>query len=181
MKYKILIIMFVLILLIFGSGITYSIFHSNSTLNSNDQDIAKFVFNAESLNQLQLPLIDLNPGADEEYTFSVSNNYSENTSDVSVEYQMTIKTPHLVPLIIELYKLNGENEEFILTCDETYTRNSQNELICNTPIQEMGYSSLKLDNYKLKVRFLGEYNDEAYSDLVDYINIEIKSWQKIEE
>jgi hypothetical protein len=44
----------------------------------------------------------------------------------------------------------------------------------------MGYSVLKLDNYKLKVTFPSQYNGEVYSDLVDYINIEIKSWQKTE-
>jgi hypothetical protein len=178
MKYKVLITLSVLILLIFCSGITYSFFHSNATLVSNDQDIAKFVFNAENLNQLELPLTDLNPGDTNEYTFSVSNNYSGVTSDVSLEYQMTIKTYHLAPLIIELYKLVDTSEVLVLTCDETFTRNDQNELICNTAIEQMVYSSLKLDNYKLKVKFSSEYDEETYSDLVDYINIEIKSWQK---
>jgi hypothetical protein len=178
-KRKILIIIVTLILLLFCSGITYSIFNSNAVLNSSDQAIAKFIFNAESLEQLELPLVDLNPGDNEEYPFSVSNSYSGKISNISVQYQMTIKTYHLVPLVLELYKLNGENEELIMTCDENYTRNEQNELICTTPIQELVHSSEKLDNYKMKVSFPNEYNDEAYSDLVDYINIEIKSWQKI--
>jgi hypothetical protein len=180
-KYRILIVLLILISFVFCFGITYSFFHSTATLSSNDQDIAKFVFNAQSLDQIQLPLIDLNPGDNKEYSFSVSNNYSGTLSDVSVQYQITIKTYHLVPLVIELYKLNGETEELALTCDENYTRNSENELICNTSIQEMGYSSLQLDNYKLKVRFDNTYNDTSYSDLVDYINVKIKSWQKIEE
>jgi hypothetical protein len=145
---------------------------------SNEQDVAKFVFNAQSLDQIQLPLIDLNPGSTKEYTFAVSNNYAGSLSDVTIEYQMTIETYHLIPLVIELYKMNGETEELILTCDENYTRNSENELICNSSTQEMGYSTLKLDNYKLKVTFPNQYNGEAYSDLVDYINIEIKSSQK---
>ena len=102
-------------------------------------------------------------------------------SNVSVEYQMIIKTYHFVPLLIELYKLDGETEELILTCDETYTRNLDNELICNSPIQEMSHSLEKLDNYKIKIEFPEEYNDAMYAGLVDYINIEIKSWQKMEE
>lgn len=177
-KYKMLIILSILILVVFGSGMTYSIFHSGADLNSTDQDIAKFIFNTESLDQLQLSLINLNPGDTNEYPFSISNSKAGVLSNVSVEYQMTIKTYHLVPLIIELYKLNGETEELILTCDETYTRSSQNELICNTPNQEMLHASEQLDNYKLKVQFPSEYNDETYANLVDYINIEIKSWQK---
>ena len=181
MKIKTLIIIAMLILLAFCSGITYSFFHSDSTLSSNDQNIAKFIFKTASLNQIQLPLIGLNPGDDEEYIFAVSNNDLGVLSDVSIEYQMTIKTYHLVPLIIELYRVNGEAQELILTCDESYTRNSANELICNTPLQEMEHHSEELDNYKLKVAFSSEHNDQSYSNLVDYINIEIKSWQKIED
>lgn len=168
-------------LLMFCVGITYSIFHSSANMNSHDQGIAKFIFNAESLDQIQLPLIDLNPGSIEEYSFAVSNNYSGDLSNVAVEYQLTIKTYHLVPLVIDLYRSNGEGEEFILTCDETYTRNVENELVCNIPIQEMGHASLELDNYIVKVSFPAEYNDAVYSDLVDYINIEIKSWQKLKD
>jgi hypothetical protein len=178
-KYKILMILIVLIVLVGGFGITYSMFHSNATLSSNDQNIAKFIFNAQSSDQLELPLVDLKPGDNKEYTFSVSNNYSGKISDVSVQYQMTIKTYHLVPLTIELYKLNGETEELISTCDETAERNTENELVCPTPTQEMGHTEESLDNYKLKVGFPSEYNDPTYSDLVDYIDIEIKSSQKI--
>lgn len=178
MKRKIFIVIAMLILLIFCSGITYSLFHSSTNLNSNDQDIAKFIFNAKNVDQIELPLIDLNPGDTEEYNFSVSNNQEEKISQVSVNYQLIIKTYHLVPLIIELYKVVDEDEELIMTCDETYTRNAENELICNSPIQELEYSKVQLDNYKLKVKFSDEYTDAAYANLVDYINVEIKSWQK---
>ncbi len=180
-KYKILIILFILTLT-FCVGITYSIFHSTSTMNSVNQDIAKFVFNAETLEELEFNLVGLKPGDTKEYLFSVSNNYLGKVSGVSINYQMTIKTYHFMPLNINLYKVNvDETEELFLTCDETFTRNAQNELIFNTVEEEMGYSSLELDNYKLKVEFPIEYNDKVYSDLVDYVNINIKSWQKIGE
>ncbi len=181
MKKKILTIMFIIILLIFSYGITYSIFHSSSTLNSTNQNIAKFIFNASKVNQIELPLIDLYPGDNEEYLFFVSNELSENISNVSIEYQIIIKTYHLIPLIIELYKVNDDIEELVLSCDETYTRNDANELICNGPKEEMEHSASKLDNYKLKITFPEEYDSSLYADLVDYINIEIKSWQKIND
>jgi hypothetical protein len=181
LKYKILTTLFILISIVFCFGITYSIFHSNTSLSSGDQSIAKFIFNAESSNQIQLPLIDLNPGDSKEYTFAVSNNASGSKSNITAEYQMTVKTYHLVPLAIKLYKLNGETEELIMTCDETYTRNSSNELVCTTPTEEIGHSTEELDNYILKIGFPNEYNSTSYSDLVDYINIEIRSWQKLED
>lgn len=180
-KYKVLIIILGSILLLLCVGITYSFFHSSAISSNADQNIAKFVFNAKSQDQIQLPLINLNPGDNQEYTFSVSNNNSESISDITVEYRLTIKTYHLVPLNIKLYKIIDDNPELVLTCDETYTRNDNNEIVCNSPTQEMGYNSEKLENYRLDVTFPEEYNDSTYSDLVDYINIEIKSWQKLED
>lgn len=178
-KYK-LIIISSLLALFFGAGITYSIFTSNASLISADQNIAKFIFNSQALTELDISLTDLKPGDTKIYNFSVSNNYMEKISNVSIQYQMIIKTYHFIPITIQLYKVFGEdNEQLAFTCDETYSRSSENELICNTPIFEMGYSSLNIDNYKIKIEFPSEYNTEEYSDLVDYINIEINSWQKL--
>ncbi len=179
-KYKIIIIVLVVALVAFGAGITYSLFRSDNII-TGDQGIAKFIFNAERLDELELPISNLNPGDESVYPFSISNSSSESTSNVTVEYQMTLKTYHFVPLIIELYKIVDEQEQRILTCDETYTRSSTNELLCNTPIEEMTYSSNVLDNYKLKIKFSSEYNSSEYAGLVDYLNIEIRSWQKIDE
>ncbi len=175
MKYKILISLFIVMFFIFGIGITYSYFSSDATLSSVDQRIAKFVFDAETLDRLELPLIDLTPGQTEEYNFSISNGSSDLLSDVTIEYQLTILTPHFTPLIIELYK----GEDLILSCDETYSRNENNELVCNSPVQELSYEEENLDNYTLRVTFDGLYSDESFSNLIDYINIEIKSYQKV--
>ena len=175
MKYKILISLFIVMFFIFGIGITYSYFSSDATLSSVDQRIAKFVFDAETLDRLELPLVDLTPGQTEEYNFSISNGSSDLLSDVTIEYQLTILTPHFTPLIIELYK----GEDLILSCDETYSRNENNELVCNSPVQELSYEEENLDNYTLRVTFDGLYSDESFSNLIDYINIEIKSYQKV--
>lgn len=178
-KYKILLILFGLTLFVSCLGITYSIFNSNTNLTSTNQSIAKFVFNAENLNEIQIPLVDLNPGDLKEYNFSVSNTKEEVLSNVTIEYQMTIKTYHFMPLDIKLYK-KGEVEELLLTCDESTSRNLQNEIICVTTVEEISHLSEKLDDYVLKVSFPSNYSNLVYSNLVDFINIEIKSWQKIE-
>lgn len=177
-RYKIMIII-IIPLVLFGAGITYSIFNSKTTLNSADKEIAKFIFNTEMLEELELPLFDLNPGDTKEYLFSVSNNNEGKKSGVTIEYQMIMKTYHLVPLNISLYKVGEEEEELIMTCDENYTRNDNNEIVCNSPVQELKFVSEIIDNYKLKVEFPDEYDGEEFSGLVDYIDIEIKSWQKI--
>ena len=179
LKYKVLIVLFALALLLFGSGITYSIFYSEAG-GIVDQKIAKFVFDAQKLDNLSLTIDDLYPSSSKEYLFSVSNNYQATKSDVTLEYQMTIKTFHFMPLVIELYKITDNNEELLLTCnEEQFSRNQENELVCNSAVQQMAYDEEVLDNYKIKVTFPAEYNTLEYTELVDFLDVEIKSWQKL--
>ena len=175
MKYKILIALFVIVFLVLSSGLTYSYFNSDVDYISVDQKIASFIFDTETLDRLELPLIDLKPGQVNEYNFSVSNTKETKTSDVTILYQLTILTPHFTPLIIEVYKGN----ELVMTCDENYSRNANNELVCNTDVFELSHSSANQDDYKLKLTFDSRYDDLSYTNLIDYINIEIKSYQKV--
>ncbi len=179
MKSKVLIVISILIIICFGGGITYSIFNSNTNIQGN-QNIAKFIFNAEKTDAIQLPLIDLNPGDNKEYSFKVTNTISDKLSSVSIDYKIILETFYLIPLEIKLYKVDNENEELILECNENSgsRNNNDNQLICMSSIQSMNHSSISEDNYKLKISFPSLYNGEEYSNLVDYINIKINSWQK---
>lgn len=174
-RLKIIVMLVSSIVLICGSGITYSLFTSSSKLVAN-QKIAQFVFNATKTDVIELPIANLNPGAKSEYKFQVTNNIDNKRSDVTIKYQMTIKTFHFMPLEINLYKENEETP--LLTCEES-SRNTDNEVVCNTEVQTMDYKLNATDNYKLVIEFPEEYNDDSYTDLVDYIDIEIKSWQAI--
>lgn len=179
LKYKVLIIIFAVLIATFSAGITYSMFRSDIKLNSDDQKIAKFVVNAESLDELNISLVDLVPGSSKEYNFSVSNTLTTNISDVTIQYELIIKTYHFVPITIELYKIEDKNESLILDCNETdFKRNELNELTCKSNKYELAHTNTNMDNYKLKVTFPIEYNSLEYSDLVDYINIELNSSQK---
>lgn len=73
-----------------------------------------------------------------------------------------------------------KEETIVGACNETYSRNQNNELVCNMPVSSIDYITEKTDNYKLAINFPEEYNDSIYSGLVDYINLEIKSWQIVE-
>lgn len=179
-KYKILFITFISLIILFGVGITYSIFTSGSDLNSSEQNIAKFIFNSDLTDEINLSLVGFNPGDSKEYPFYVTNKIGDIKSDVTVEYQIILKTYHFIPLKIELYKVNS-TDELIMNCDETYTRNEDNELVCNSGVIELKYDSSGVDSYKLKIEFPDTYSGEEYSDLVDYINIEINSWQKLDK
>ena len=179
MRKKIYLIVFLIVLVTFFSGITYSFFNSNVNIASTNQQIASFIFDANSLDSIDLNLSDFKPGDEKEYSFSVTNTTNNSTSDVTVEYELSIKTYHFMPLTIDLYLVNEEKDEYIGSCDETALRNSENELVCNMPIRTLVNSKQQIDNYKLKITFPSKYNDISYANLVDYINLEIKSWQKI--
>lgn len=179
MKRRIITIIFLFILIIMGLGVTFSAFSSENTLLVN-QEIAAFIFEAKQTDQISLSLGNLKPGDNSNYKFSVSNSKEVedgiDVSGVKISYQITLKTYHFIPLDIKLYK--GESEEPLLVCDETYSRNDSKEIVCTSSIQEMDYANGVTDEYNLNVNFDSKYGLE-YSDLVDFIDIEIKSWQKV--
>lgn len=176
-KSKIFIGIYILLFIFFGMGMTYSVFHSNVNMNNSNQNIAKFIFDSKGFNKLEFPLVNLTPSDKLEYNFSVANNNEELSSDVTIEYKLSIETYHFAPLLIKLYDLNNN---IIIDCNEnSFSRNNDNKLICNSDIMTLSHNEKKTDNYKLVVEYEKGYDDVLYSDLVDYINVEISSWQKL--
>ena len=182
MKKKIFIIIILGILVTFLSGITYSLFNSKATMISANQGIASFIFEANNLDHIDLDLNGLVPGDTKEYIFSVTNTNTKNKiSDVTIEYKLILKTYHFMPLTINLYKVGEEDGMLIGSCDEKAGRNANNELICAMPLGILENEVKQTDDYKLVITFPSEYNDASYANLVDYISIEIESWQKIQK
>ena len=179
MKKKVMLIIILGVLITFLTGITYSLFTSKATMISTNQGIASFIFETNKVDYINLNLNNLLPGEEKEYLFSVTNSNELRVSDVTIEYQLSIKTYHFIPLTIDLYKIIDEKEELVGACDEGSDRNDDNELVCKMPIETLENAEEQTINYKLKITFPTKYNDISYSNLVDYINIEIDSWQKI--
>lgn len=175
-RLRVLIVLSCSIILLCGTGITYSLFISDSNLIAN-QKVAKFVFDAKKTDLIELPLNNLNPGDKMDYKFQVANNLNNKKSEVTISYQMIIKTYHFMPLKLELYKVEEDVEKLILTCDESYGRNQENQVLCNTNIQKLAHNDKNADDYIMRITFPAEFNSESYTELVDYVDIEIKSWQ----
>lgn len=175
MKVKVFIIISFLTLLIFGVGITYSFFNSGVTMSGVDQKLAGFIFNATPTDRIEIPIGELAPGDNETHEFSITNVRDGKKSDVSIEYELTILTPHYAPFIIELYK----DDELVLTCDESFTRNENNELVCTTDTFTLSHENEELNNFKLSITFDKNYDTNEYMNLVDYVDVDIKSYQKI--
>ena len=153
---KIIIITILVICIGVGVGVTYS---------------------ADRKELINIPISNIKPGDDIDYKFAVSNNSKDKKSDVSIKYNIILKTMHFIPLDIELY---DKDNNLVLTCDEKSKRNELNELECSTEDIIMSYEKDITDEYNLKLVFSKDYDTEEYSSLVDYINLEIKSSQKID-
>lgn len=175
MKYRLLLILILFSLMIGFTGITYSMFTSESSFTIRDMQIAEFIFETERTDHIELDFADLKPGEFKEFSFKVTNAKDDIVTNVTTEYQIIINTFHFMPLLIELYK----GDELVMTCDENYLRNADNALLCNSDIWEMDYSSIETEDFKVKVTFPSKYNSYEYTDLVDFIDIHISSWQKL--
>ena len=176
MKYRVLIIVILFGLITCFSTVTYSLFTSETSFSIKNMEIAEFIFETKRTNHIGLDFMDLKPGDDNEYFFEVTNTKDNVITNVTTQYQITVKTFHFMPLLIELYK----DDNKVMTCNEDYySRNADNALVCNSEIWELNHKSTETDKFKLKVSFPKEYNSSAYTELVDYIDIDISSWQKI--
>lgn len=176
MKRRIKIILIIMLAITITTSMTYSLYTSGGDINV-ESSLASFVLNVEKTESIDIPLQDLKPGDELVYDFSILNNSDDKTSDVSIVYNITIMTLHFIPLDINLY---DSNDNLVLTCDEGYSRNLRNELECKSNDIDMSYLKGIKDDYKLKIKFDEKYSESEYSSLVDYINLKIDSYQKVE-
>ncbi len=175
---KIIIAELVLFILFLAAGVTYSIYTSRAELTNTEVEIAQFVFNANKTDAIELPVSSLIPGQVVSHNFSVTNNLDSDVSDVSVEYQILISTLHVIPLRYEITHIT-DTEEVIVTCDQNNPRNEDGFLVCESPVMGIAYGDLKTENFRIDIIFPAIYNDSSYANLIDYVDLEINSWQKI--
>lgn len=174
-KLKLLVILFIVLIFTLSLGVTYSLFTTDVSLVSNNK-VAKFVFEAKELDGFELPIKSMLPGETQNYNFSVTNSKKQVQSDVNIEYQITIKTFHFMPLEIKLF---DKDDNLVLNCDESYARNEDNELVCNTDYKLLSYDKTMTEEYNLRISFPEKYNTLDYANLIDFISLSINSYQKV--
>lgn len=182
-KKKIIIVLLMAYILIFGINTTYSMYKSSSE-SEVKLSFAKIIFNNQELNNLSLTVNNLIPGETIEHQFMVSNSKDGSVSEIDIGYSIIVETFHIIPVNIKLYNTNNEN--LIMECNnDNYNRNTENKLICNTENFKLKYNEETIHNYKLVLSFDElDNNDKVwsseYSDLIDFIDIKINSWQIVE-
>ena len=172
---KRLFIIAIMFMLIGVTGITYSLY-TNMVKKEIPISLASFSVGVERKETLDIDLSDLEPGSVKRYDFSVLNNSNETMSDVSILYNIVLKTGGYMPLDIKLY----DSSDNLLFDSTNGIRTEDNELLLKTNDIVMPYSTSTKNDYSLEVTFPLEYSGEEYSGLVDYINLTIEASQKIE-
>lgn len=172
MKKKVLIII-IMFMLISVTGITYSLY-TNMIKKEVPISLASFSVGVERKTTLDIDLSDLEPGSINRYDFSVLNNIDESMSDVSISYNIVLKTGNYIPLKIKLY----DSSDNVLLDSENGPI-TDDELVLKTEDIVMPYSKSVKNDYSLEVVFPEEYSGEEYSGLVDYISLTIEAGQII--
>ncbi len=176
MKGRMILLGMLACLAVLSVGITYSFYSSDGQL-SGEVRLANFVFETEELTEISFPLGDLLPGKSVVHNFSVTNEVDGKLSEVAIEYEIILKTQLLMPLTYKLSDVT-DTETLLFTCDNTVVRDADNIVVCKSNPITIPEGSVDIDNFKLEIMFPGIYSDVMYAGLVDYVDVEINSWQK---
>lgn len=170
-KLIILILCLLIIVRIFSLVLSKYETEANS---SADVDIAFYLFN-EDYKTMTLNLAKLVPQNNAyRYIFTIGNQEGEQTAEIDLEYDLSIRTTTNLPLTFELY-MNGENivKSNEITQDEqgTYFR------IITTDTQGLAYKEPKTNQYELVIYFPANYNTTNYQDIIEMLEINVNSRQ----
>lgn len=132
-----------------------------------------------NINSISVPLNDIDPGETKTYNFYVSNFNLDNNdnitniSEVTLEYYIFIERSTNLPVNIKLTELGDTNN--ILTSTRVEDKNT----ILTTDRYTLTHGSAELKNYVLTIDWPQTYNDENYSNLIEYLIVNIYAEQKI--
>lgn len=176
-KFKLIFILFLILVLIISLSIisTYSRYRSK-TSSDTTLGVAFYVTNV-SYQVKTIQLSDIEPDDTEhEYTFTVANNENGTRTETNLTYDVTLKITTNLPLKYDL-QMNGaeaiDSDEIKKDDDGTYFR------YIKTKSQEFGYGKDQENEYKIIITFPKEYKDVKYQDIIEAIEIQVESKQKI--
>jgi len=167
----------ILLVIVSIIGITYSRYESEG-LSNPDIETALYLLK-EEYKSMSICLEDIHPSdVANLYTFSISNNDGKYRAEVNLEYEVEIISTTNLPLEYDVY-IKGTDESVIVTDvveqdeDGTYFR----KIKLNK--RSFSYEKDETDTYVLEVMFDSKYNDISYQDIIESIEINVKSNQVI--
>lgn len=166
-----------ILILFFTLGKTGAIFQTE-TLGSANIDIAFYCIK-EDYQTMTLKLDNIIPRTEPYiYNFSISNNNGTKRTETELQYDLIIRTTTNLPLNIKLFDTNSGvtqigTETIVQDSDDTYFR------YINIPQREFGFLIDQTDNFRIEVVLPAIYKSHEYQDIIELIEINVDSKQKI--
>lgn len=178
---KVSLILFVILLILSGAGLTFALYESDSTLNLTPS-IAFFIVDATSESKT-IELTRMVPSNDYyDYYFEVSNFNDSKKADVDLNYTIKLKMTTNLPLDYQIYRIdngamaNINNINIITNKDGMYFK----EYI-DSGSYFMSYKNKTTDRYLLRVTFPMEYKNDPdyYESVIDLVEVIIDATQVV--
>lgn len=141
--------------------------------------VAFYVVDLETQN-VEINLDKLVPSDEEyEYNFTISNYKDEKHLETNAEYDLVIRTTTNLPLEYKLY-MNDKNEDIIISSEQVQDNNGTYFNIMKVNKEYFRYDETKTNNYNLIIKFPKEYSSFNYQDIIESIEIILKSNQIVD-
>ena len=178
LKLEIVIFFILLIILCFLIPFTLSRFRTEARGDA-PIDVAFYLVN-DTYTRQNITLDEMKPGDEKSYTFSVSNTDGTNRSEVTLDYEVVIRTTTNLPLEYELDEIvSGVGNDVILSSNTITDDDGTYFKEIKTSSETFEYLSDQTKLYRLTIKYPGTEKDHKLQGICESIEINIVSKQKI--
>lgn len=142
-------------------------------------DVAFYLLK-EDYQTMNLNLDSILPQDNEyEYYFKIGNQDGEKTADLDLQYSLGVRTTTNLPLTYELYEIGEDSSTTDVVVKNEVKKDEHGTYFryITTEDVELKYTNPKTIYYKLVVKFPKNYNSISYQDIIELIEISVKSEQ----
>ena len=178
LKLEIAILLILLAMLCFLIPFTLSRFRTEARGNA-PIDIAFYLLN-DTYTRQNITLDEMKPGDEKSYTFSVSNTDGTNRSEVTLDYEILIRTTTNLQLEYELDEITtGTDVDVVLSSNTVTDDDGTYFKEIKTSSETFAYTSDQTKLYKLTIKYPSSLKDHKNQGFCENIEINILSKQKI--
>ncbi len=172
-------LMAILTITLFIYTFNVSLSRYSASINANQDVIAVPILTLTN-NNLNVSVDNMLPGDTREYQFEVNNEQDGKYNEVSLTYYFNLVSTTKVPLTLELYSVDGEEEKQI-DLEQTATTNGEDTIkTYNTSKapEQMNYGTTEISrHYKIKIKWDEKDNSYTYAGQPISIKVELKGTQ----
>ena len=178
LKLEIIILLILLVMLCLLIPFTLSRFKTEARGDA-PIDIAFYLLN-DTYTHENITLDEMKPGDEKSYTFSVSNTDGTNRSEVTLEYEVVVRTTTNLQLEYELEEItSGEDVDVVLSSNVVADEDGTYFKEIKTSSETFEYSNDRTKLYKLTIKYPETLKSHKNQGLCENIEIKILSKQKI--